>query len=381
VSKLVASAIALGLWCASALANDAPFTPVPDVPDYIATFAVKPSAGPSRIDSRTVTHRGGWVRIDSEFNRHRATTFARIGDALTVRIQGDPASVPSYTQLTILRSAKEHRSPGWNYDSFKTGEQDVIVGEPCEIWNTARTDHPSIKTELKRLSCVTQDGIELRYRFVATAYDGTFAEATSLVRRSVDAPDVLPPSDLFDLKSWLGEAAPAADNQPGDATVTMEMQPRGGDTRNVKTRIVRRHHPWTREEDVDADGRRKGSIVNTSQKLKMNFEIDANGQFTTLILSKLSAGAVRAMEKPRVALGKQETVLGEICTWYDLAPSLMDAGLAQCRTEDGLALKERRTSFGSAFDLVATRLERGAVALSDVSPADMLARRNWGLPD
>src|SRR6187455_894027 len=111
VSKLVASAIALGLWCASALANDAPFTPVPDVPDYIATFAVKPSAGPSRIDSRTVTHRGGWVRIDSEFNRHRATTFARIGDALTVRIQGDPASVPSYTQLTILRSAKEHRSP------------------------------------------------------------------------------------------------------------------------------------------------------------------------------------------------------------------------------------------------------------------------------
>jgi hypothetical protein len=183
VSKLVASAIVLGLGCAAALANDAPFAPVPDVPDYIATFAVKPTGGPSRIDSRTVTRRGEWARTDSEFNRHRATTYARIGDALTVRIQGDPASVPSYTQLTILRGAKEHRSPGWNYDSFKTGEQDVIVGEPCEIWNTARTDHPSIKTELKRLSCVTQDGIELRYRFVATAYDGTFAEATSLVRR------------------------------------------------------------------------------------------------------------------------------------------------------------------------------------------------------
>ena len=128
-------------------------------------------------------------------------------------------------------------------------------------------------------------------------------------------------------------------------------------------------------------GARAPSIVNTSQKLRVNFEIDANGQFTTLILSKLSAGAVRAMEKPRVALGKQETVLGEICTWFDLTPGLMDAGLAQCRTEDGLALKERRTSFGSAFDLVATRLERSPVALSDVSPADMLARSNWGLPD
>jgi hypothetical protein len=113
----------------------------------------------------------------------------------------------------------------------------------------------------------------------------------------------------------------------------------------------------------------------------VNFEINPNGQFVRLSLNKLPADAVRAMQGQPVDPGKRETVLGETCTWFDLLAGAADAGLTQCRTDDGLVLKERRTGRGLWVDLVAVSLERSAVTPSQVSPAGMLARANWGLAE
>ena len=83
-----------------------------------------------------------------------------------------------------------------------------------------------------------------------------------------------------------------------------------------------------------------------------------------------------------VDLGRNERVLGETCSWFDMMPNVMDAGLHECRTADGIVLKDVRFSRGSSFPSVATRLTRRPVALSEIlPPRDMMAPRSWGLPD
>jgi len=83
-----------------------------------------------------------------------------------------------------------------------------------------------------------------------------------------------------------------------------------------------------------------------------------------------------------VALDRSEIVLGEPCRWFDIMPDAADAGLHECRTADGVVLKELRISRGTYQPFIATRLTRGRVALTKMlPPADMLAPRTWGLPD
>jgi hypothetical protein len=376
--------ITLGLWCGSAAAGEAPFAPLPNVPDYVATFTVKPQSGGSRNISRTVTHHAGWARIDDAINdQHRLTSYIRIAEPLTITIRRNSEPDSLQAHLAIRRGAEAHREHRWDQNAFKTEVRDVIAGVPCEIWDVMRTatDGPgNTKNELKRLSCVTDDGIELRNRFVATRYDGTLVEATSLVRRPVSAADVLPPSELFELKTWTTE--PASNNARGDVTVTMENLRSGTHPDNIKMRIVRRHHPWTRSEDVHVGGQRKGAITTADQRLRVQFEINPDGQLTNLILMKIPAAVdvdfTRGMQPLK---GKErETILGEACTWFDMTPGAMDAGRLQCRTDDGLVLVENRIRWASSYAaIVATRIDRGPVALSDVSPAAMLARSNWGL--
>lgn len=378
------AAIILGLWCASAAA-EVPFAPTPNVPDYIAAYNNKPNS--ARIDGTLVMRHGDWIRSNGEIdNTYRSTTYVRIADPLTITVQHELADASRHTSLGIRRGIEGHRSHGWSYDSFKTGEQDVVLGEPCELWDVARTSvgGPGNTSYLiKRLSCVSHDGIQLRTKFVSERYgESSSAEAISIVRRPVDARDVQPPADLFDLKTWLADPDPASD-RPGDATVTMENLHAGAHPRSLKSRIVRRHHPWTRAEDIYVGGQRHGTIANDSQRLTMNFEVNPDGQYTRLGLSKtplvVVLNIVRTMQP--VELKEKETILGETCTWFDMWPGMMDASRHECRTSDGLVLKERRGSRGSSVEFIATRLDRGPMPLSEVSPAAMLARSNWGLAE
>ena len=378
--KRLAAAI-IGLWTASTAAADFPFAPIADVPDYIALFNEKSNR--TRIDSLLVRRHGEWVRIDSEVdNNYRETSYHRVSDTLEIKITHNSDDAARPRSLTILRGARPYRESRWDWTPVKTAERDVVLGEACGIWETGRITIDSAynaKKELKRFSCVTEDGIELRNWF--SSFSLAIA-AVSLVRREIPAAEVVPPSDLFDLKTWLTEE-PDPSTRPGDATVTMKSQPSGDNPRNVKTHITRRHFPWTRVDEIDPDGRRKGHITSESQRLHVGFETSPEGELTNLglekILPPLTPGYPRTLTP--VSLGERDTILGEMCTWFDMWPDVMDAGRHECRTEDGLVLKERRYTRGSAFELVAVRVDREPVPLSQVSPVDVLARSNWGLPD
>ena len=78
-----------------------------------------------------------------------------------------------------------------------------------------------------------------------------------------------------------------------------------------------------------------------------------------------------------------DTLLGERCAWFNMAPNMADASRLACRAGDGIILKEEwygRSSLHQAF--VAVRLARRPIALDDLKPsADLLDRKTWGLPE
>jgi hypothetical protein len=80
--------------------------------------------------------------------------------------------------------------------------------------------------------------------------------------------------------------------------------------------------------------------------------------------------------------GRIEIILGERCQWFNMTPGMMDAGLSQCSTPDGIVLNELNWSRSSEQRLVAVRVQRRTVALSEVIPPEViLTGKNWGLPE
>lgn len=121
-------------------------------------------------------------------------------------------------------------------------------------------------------------------------------------------------------------------------------------------------------------------IENETTGLFFRFEGKAVGDFATLVLHK-GAPAAATTRRPPVESDRQETVLRERCKWFDMWPGTQDAGLHQCRTDDGVALKDVRTSWGSRNSLVAVRLDRKPLDLAKVlPPPEILKRENWRLP-
>jgi len=136
-----ASAIAHWLLCAAsiwphmAIATEAPFAPLPNVPDYVATVFVKLYHGPTFQEVRT--HHSGWTRVDGSFDQraYRSTSYVGPG-ALFVTFAREPsAQIEGHDWLHIMRGpAMAHLGRSGDHP-FKTGERQTLLGESCEIWN------------------------------------------------------------------------------------------------------------------------------------------------------------------------------------------------------------------------------------------------------
>lgn len=367
------------VWpCAAA---EPPFAPQPNVPDYVASFALDPGWGSKRRDSQTVRHHQGWYRIDTVTDRRfRSTTYVGPGP-LSSELRGSASE--GARSLTIQRGPQVNRSVGWTYDPSKTADHDIVLGESCDIWNVARTSSGGAGSGWKKLSCISRDGIELKQGFANDQNEGSSAEAISIERKPVAPADVQPPKDVLDLKSWSAMtettgAHPAG--APGDAIVLMKTERLSPSGQPMLRRTVRRHYPWTYTEDVDGEGRRQLTIVSAPERLTVRFKSDAAGAYTMLSIQKVAANTDEFGPK---ALGKSETIAGEQCAWLDMTPGMSDAGLSQCRTPDGLVLKEESWSRGSRSEpLVAALLRRTPVNMVEVlPPPSILTRANWGIPE
>jgi hypothetical protein len=360
---------------------DAPFPSLPNAEDHVVTMVVKELA---RVTGeRVITHHAGWSRIDHTEKGRRATSYFGHVDSIAVSVaRGTPREID---HLSIIRGPDQHCSPGLDCDGFRTGERQAFLGESCQVWNVFRTREPD--RIFAKLSCVTDDGIELWQRYTGNHGVSRSMEATKVERRSVLPSEVLPPADLLSLKSWMDPVEPMPSGSlllaANDFEVVMEAMRDDLSGRRKVTRTVRQHAPWIYTEDVGAirDGWRTVSIHNEASRVHVRFESAATGDFKRLAISKSPPGDGSPSPKPPTD-GRVEIILGERCQWFDMTPGMMDAGLSQCKTPDGIVLNELNWSRSGEQRLVAVRVQRRAVALSEVlPPSAVLARKSWGLPE
>jgi hypothetical protein len=356
-------------------AAEAPFAPLPNVPDYVATIFVKLGHGPTHRDIRT--HRAGWTRVDGSFDQryYRSTAYFGPGSLFVVFAREPSAKVEHSDYLYIVRGPANDRGSGRSGDPFKTSERQMFLGESCEIWNKSKGFIPAAKA----LSCVTPDGIELWSRVENDILPGTSTEVTALKRQPVAPDEVRPPGDRFDLKSWLGVVNNGA--QPSsplsDATVIMQSEDKLANSRQAHTRTMRRHFPWTYTEDQLGDGRRVLRFRNEIAQLDITFESNSAGEPASLTINKLlyNPGVT-----PLPKSDQTETILGEQC--FRSENRGRHERSRQCRTDDGLLLKDSSSGMEGSYALVAVKLDRGPVSLDAVLPPPFIfARATWGIPD
>lgn len=357
---------------------DLPFSPVPTIADHVATYVVKRGWEPNTDDSKTVTHHAGWSRIDLVQNGAPSTSYVGYAQPTSITVTRNTAG--KYLHLSMSRGAEQHKTPGLDYNAVKTGERQTFLGEQCDVWRLRR----GRDVDLVQLACFTDDGIELWQRYEGR-YSGTFSsEATSIRRRPVGPTEVHPPGDLLDLKAWVDlpeqlDPRPTAAGVPGDVVVVLEL-PGSIDPRYQVTKTMRRHHPWVATDTLRGTGARSLTVDNVVSRLHIRVQSDAAG-VRELMMGKAPIFPFYADGRPDTP-PREDIVLRERCTWLDMMPDVMDAGLLQCRTDDGVVLKETTIMRGSHKTLEATRLGRRAVALTKVlPPAYLLERSTWGIPD
>jgi hypothetical protein len=365
---------------------------------------------PRKTTERTVSHHAGWTRID-EIENGRGTTdyFGHAGSIALSVTRGDSGE---YVHLSIFRRLDQQEAKYWDSNRFKTGERKIFVGESCEVWNVLRDrERRPGSVRMTRLSCITDDGIEL-WREVTSGYQDytgqwiqpltSSMEAIKIERRAVRPSEVHPPADLLELKSWvnlLDPSPPVAMPFAERADFETVMEAAQDLSRAGKlTQTTRRRVPWVYTESMRGDGNRTVRIANEASGLRFRVEVDAANELKRLIIHRGAPGSDLRAPEPvgadrietvlggicwwlQVQCGAKESVLGEQCQWFTMT-TVGTADRRQCRTHDGIVLKEVEGSSLYEQRLVAVRLQRRGVALSEVLPPSyVLARKNWGLPE
>lgn len=267
---------------------------------------------------------------------------------------------------------------------IETGKTETHAGERCDVREVQRRDPDNRNPALQWLSCLTADGIEIATKVFL---NGSLLPPTTLVkleRRSVPAGEVELPANLLDVAQWLhfddqpAQAATAAKRLPDFA---MHMQWNGA------VRVLRRHDPWIYNETSYPDGRRKLSIRNARTGQELFFGAAKGGAFERILLcQKCRPGDLMSIVLghdiiPK-SIGRTDSVLGETCDWFDMAPGIADADLSQCLTRDGIPLKiDSGGAWTPQEKFVADEIQRRDLKPDEIlPPSDVLTRSNWDIP-
>jgi hypothetical protein len=368
--------MAVLLCPAAALAAEAPFAPLPNVVDYIATTVG--GWAPRLNEVGRITHHAPWTRIDGLQNGRNSRGY--VNDDKTVSIDLQYGASGKYAYLSIVRQIRPPDIPSWFRGSFRTGERQSVLGESCDVWEIRRWR--SYDVPPRSFSCVTDDGVELWQKVMYS--DGSLmrsVEVTEIRRQPVPDSEVRLPDDVLDLNSWIDPSSQPGGNAAsptGSGEFEAVLRDRGTIWR------VRRHYPWTYSETLLAGGMRQLSIVNEKSGLNLSFESTAGDEFKELMVWKVSGEIVVGIGPlTPVDLGRKETVLSEECTWFDMLPRVEDVGHYQCQTTDGIPLKDERWSRGtSRTRFVAVEFQRRDITIAEVMPpGDIFSHAKWGIPE
>jgi hypothetical protein len=175
--------------------------------------------------------------------------------------------------------------------------------------------------------------------------------------------------------------APIAQAIPDHETV-MELLNNSPDAGH-SIRTTRRHDSWQSVEETVNAMRHSLHIAHDSGRMQLSYESDDSGAPKRLVITKslpLPVGVELPTSMQPKDLARTETVLGESCRWFDMTPGMQDAGRSACLTNDGIVLKEERSSWGSRWTWSAIRLTRRAISLDEIKPSPaLLEPRLWGI--
>jgi hypothetical protein len=370
---LLSAALFCGLTAtASAVA---PFAPVAGAPDYVLTL--NEHALHRKQDSPiTVTHHGGWTRVDTIDSARRPTGYHARNSEIEISVSRDASGDIGYV---LFRRGKDRR---WETEIRNTGERRILVGETCTVWRETSTRllMPAPIDTMTRTSCVTDDGIELSYEIDTKVGLLLAAEATRLDRRNVTADEVRPPWEVLTLSWWGGrEASTTAAPAAPEYEAVLRPPPGTADADDLVV-TTRRHHPWTYEEEVYGDTRRTLIVENRDTGLYVQFRSTDAARYETLEIFR-SRPALASVAPPLLEdkTRPADEILGETCVWFDLIAGAMDAGRSECRTLDGIRLKQLMFWRGGQRNLTATHLSRRPLSVGDVMPpAELLDPETWG---
>ena len=242
----------------------APFMPTADIPDHVVEMTER-DAYRKDPSSRTVMHHRDWTRVNAIKSDLYANLFFLRGGATTVEVSGD--SKKTYRSITIVRGAKTWTNT--DHKPFSTGERQSWLGEECTVWNVLRPVAPGTGAgALTRLSCVTDDGIELWFKIVGSSGGAYYsAEATRIARRTVARAEVEPPTDFLALDGWLTETPDPTAGYTPDFEIVMEQQ------RNPAfTRTIRQHAGWVYQEERSGGVRTRVSLNSQVRGLRLGLE-------------------------------------------------------------------------------------------------------------
>ena len=369
--------IVVGLALASSMAragDNIPYSPSADVPDYVATITVQPLVGPTAAHTRIVTHHGDWVRVEEM----QATTYGNPAKQISVTFGGD--SQTGYSPVSISRETST------SYERIRrvieTGQTETHGGERCDVREVQRRDPDRSEPGLKWLSCVTADGIEIATKVFVNGSPFRQTTLVKLERRPVSAEEVALPAKLLDVAQWLhfdDQPAAAAVKRPPD--FAMRMQWKGA------VRVMRRHDPWIYDQTSYPDGRRRLSIRNTRTGQGLFFNAAKGGAFEGLSLcQKCASGDVMPTIPGHAiipeSLGRTDSILGEPCEWFDMAPRTFDVDHSQCLTPDKIPLEIGiGGAWGPREEFVADEIQRRDLKPDEIlPPGDVLTRSNWDIP-
>jgi hypothetical protein len=360
----------VGLFCAAtapaqAERPTAPFAPSASVPDHVVTM-VGPK--PKGI-TYTIVHHGKWTRVDRDEGPRRITSYYTPGETTDVDIHRDAAG--DVTMLQLVRDRTQR--PYLDTEPHNTGEHQTLLGETCTVWDMQRTRD----TGLAQVSCLTDDGIELWRKYVSPSYgEHLVAEATHVERRPVTADEVRPPRELLSL-AWWTRSGPGSSMAPTGPDYETVM--RGVSLHDVSdTRTVRRHHPWIYVEETAGTERRRLTITNVATGLRLEFRI--NDAMVVDQLSITRQPAYDASTKPWLPAHEHDEVLGESCQWFDSPFVATDFGIRECRTIDGVTLKEDTWSRSGSGKFAAVQVARRSIENREVAPpAEIVDPKYWGL--
>jgi hypothetical protein len=360
--------IVIALPAAAAEAPGSPFVP-PGVtpPDYVATVVEK--SGYEKDRNWTLVHHGDWSRLRRDSDRDAYTEYLAANGALRIIVSATSIIFLPRFEDDLVQDEKPRN----------TGERQTSLGENCTVWEIETKKSGRIGlAAITRLSCVTDDGIELWQKQVSLI--GTYSqEATHIERRSVSTQDSAPPPRLA-LDWWDKHApAPAASEIP-DHEVIMALPAQ--DPRSATSiRTHRRSGQWQRiDETVGA--RRSIEISHETSQLRFSFSTDKYGRPTGILITRadkpINASAQAATLLPPKALDRHETVLGENCSWLNLTPRMADASTTACLTQDRIALEELFVGRASRIEWTAVSVSRRPVTPDEVKPpAELLDPQTW----